>query len=424
MDTSLADRPRIVIVGAGISGLAVASMLEDVPADVLVLEQALSPARKPVFPGIVSAADLRAIGLTAELDDALPVARITHIDPSGATAGTHRAPGDWFAIEHRHLLDELKASITAKGVTVVQNATVTGVLWDKGVVSGVENDQTGVSFPANLVVLSDDSSPRLAEALGLRPDWSPSELMHIGRRRYAADPAVVHDRLGVDTAGYEVVSIESPASWGSPGWGLVVPSLDSITLSVAMSLEEAMVSTRHISEYLDEIERQPHIRESVTGLSLDRYMTEVVPTGGFDSRNAFHTDGVVVASDLVGVTNPLNRDGLSSNLVVCAAAARAIATAVAKDDYRSISLRQYSASIVNDVISPVNAARRKDKALRARPPWQWASKADVFPATRGVTTGTKSATLSGMSDSGILHRLRGFGRIPGVRRHAPGEYDE
>ncbi len=423
MDTSLADRPRIVIVGAGISGLAVASMLEDVPADVLVLEQALSPARKPVFPGIVSAADLRAIGLTAELDDALPVARITHIDPSGATAGTHRAPGDWFAIEHLHLLDELKASIAARGVTFMPDVTVTGFLWDQGVVSGVQLNN-GQAYLADLVVLADESSPRLAEALGLRPDWSPSELMHIGRRRYAADPDMVRDRLGAGADGYEVISFGQAASWGSPGWGLVIPSLHSITLSVAMSLEEAMVSTRHISEYLDEIERQPQIRESVTGLSLDRYMTEVVPTGGFDSRNSFHVDGVVVASDLVGVTNPLNRDGLSSNLVVCAAAARAIATAVAKDDYRSISLRQYSASIVNDVISPVNAARRKDKAPRSRPPWQWASKADLFPDIRGVTAGPKSATLSGMSDFGILHRLRGFGRVPGVRRHAPGEYDE
>jgi len=423
MDKSRADRPRIVIVGAGISGLVVASMLEDVPADVLVLEQVIAPGRKSVFPGIVSASDLRAIGLNLDLDQALPVARIAHVAPNGAVSGTDRTRGDWFAIEHGHLLDALRASVVSRGAAYMPNVTVTGFLWDQGIVSGLQGDD-GQAYPADVVVLADEASPRLAEGLGLRPDWSPSELMHLGKRRYAADPVMVRERLGGGTDGYEVMSVTQAASWGSPGWGLVIPAPDSITVDVAMSLEEAMVSTRHISEYLDEIERQPVIRDRIAGLSLESYVTEVVPTGGFDSRNSFHVDGVVVASDLVGVTNPLNRDGLSSNLAVCHAVARTIANAVANDDYRSISLRQYSASVVDDVISPVDAARRKDKALRARPPWQWASKADLFPAIRGVTTGPKSATLSGMSDSGILQRLRGVGRIPGVRRHAPGEYDE
>lgn len=424
METSRADRPRIVIVGAGISGLVVASMLEDIPVDVLVLEQAMSPGRTSVFPGIVSASDLQAVGLNPELDHALPVSRIAHVVPNGAVSGTHRAPGDWFAIEHGHLLDALRASVVSKGVTFLPDATVTRFLWGEGVVTGVQNYETGISFPADLVVLADESSPRLAEGLGLRPDWTPSELMHIGRRRYAADPEKVRGQLEAGEEGCDVMSFARAASWGSPGWGLVIPGPDSIMVSVAMSLEEAMVSTRHISEYLDEIERQPVVRDHIAGLSLESVLTEVVPTGGFDSRNAFYADGVIVANDLVGVTHPLNRDGLSSNLAVCAAAARTIATAVEKDDYRSISLRQYSASVVDDVISPVNAARRRDKALRARPPWQWASKADLLPAIEGVTPGPKSATLSGESESGVWQRLRGFGRIPGVRRHAPGRYDE
>ncbi|MDQ3654308.1 MAG: hypothetical protein M3457_04420, partial [Chloroflexota bacterium] len=369
------------------------------------------------------ASDLRAMGLSSAPGRALPVAQIAQVDFSGTTAGSRHTPSDWFAIEHGHLLDALRSSIESEHVAFMPGATVHGFLWAEDGVCGVQCEG-GTTYPAEVVVLADESSPRLAEQLGLRPDWSPSELMHVGKRRYAADPTVVRDRLGAGADGYEVISFVQSASWGSPGWGVVIPGPDSITIAVAMSLEEAMVSTRHISEYLDEIERQPPVRDRIAGLSLESSMTEVVPTGGFDSRNTFHTDGVVVVNDLVGVTHPLNRDGLSSNLAVCHAAARTIANAVASNDYSKKSLGQFSKSIVDHVISPVDAARRKDKALRARPRWMWASKADLFPTGRGVTAGPKPATLYGMSDSGVWHRLRGFGRIPGVRRHAPGEYDE
>ncbi len=424
MDTTGTDRPRIVIVGAGISGWAVASMLEAVPADVMVLGQAMSPGRQSVFSGIVSAADLFALGLTNGSDRAWPIRHVTLLGPVGAIASSRGVLDDWFAIEHGHLLEDLASSTAVSRVTFIPDAPVTGFLWDQGVVSGVENSDTGVTYPANLIVLADESSPRLAEALGLRPDWSPPELMHIGKRRYGAKPDDVRDRFGNGGAAHDISTFELTASWGSTGWGLVIPCFDSITLIAAMSLEEAMVSTRHISEYLDEIERQPEVRPWLAGLSVDAYATEVVPVGGFDARNIFHTDGVVVCNDLVGVTHPLNRDGLSSNLTVCNAAAQTIARAVTNYDFRGLSLRQYSLSVERAVISPVNAARRTDKSLRARPPWMWAAKAALSPGTEGVTTGSTSATLLRKREPGILQRLRAFGRGPGARRHAPGEYDD
>ncbi|MBA2467822.1 MAG: NAD(P)/FAD-dependent oxidoreductase [Chloroflexia bacterium] len=416
------DRPRIVIVGAGISGLVLASKLTDVPADVLVLEQVIPPGRKSVFPGIVSAPDLRAIGLPPSLEGALSIARIAHIDPTETASEIMREPPEWLAIEHSHLLESLKTSITSKGVTVVPDATVTEFLWNQGNVNGVRCGG-GQSYIADLVVLADESDPRLAGELGLRPDWKPSELMHAGKRKYAATGDEVRVRLGAGDTSCRVLSFRHDASWFSPGYGLVIPGPDSITLTVAMSLEDAMVSARHISEYLDEVERWPPVRECLDGLTLESFMTEVVPTGGFDTRNAFHIDHMLVVNDLVGVTNPLNRDGLSANLKVCAAAASTISHAVAIGDYGRRTLARYTRAIAEDVISPVDQARRSDRTLRVRPPWQWAAKAELVVSDAGVTTGPKSATLSRISDSSAWRGIREIGRLRGVRRHSPGERD-
>ncbi len=408
MTEPLTDRPRIVIVGAGVSGLMLANLLRNVRAEVVVLDQAMSPARNRSFPGIVSGTDFRVTGLPPDLNDALPIGRIGRLDNVGVPT-THPVPDGWFAIEHGQLLDALKIAADANGVSIVPGATVTGFLWDDGVVAGVQCVD-GPSYPADLVVLGDDASPRLAESLGLRPDWPPTELTHIGKRRYAANLETVRERLGPEGSGYQVLSITRSASWGSPGWGLVIPGRDSITVIVAMSLEEAMTSARHISEYLDEIETLPAVRDSIARLSLDAYVTEVVPTGGFDARHRFHADGVLVVSDLVGLTHPLNRDGLSTNLDVSAAAARSIDIAVANGNFRARSLRRYTAAIADDVIAPVNDARRVHKRLRTQPVGTWASKPELLNPAEGVTVGQKSATLSGMKGSGVLRRMRGLGR--------------
>ncbi len=386
-----------------------ANLLRDVPADVVVLDQAMSPARNGAFAGIVSASDFHAVGLSPDIDFPLPISRIARIGVGDSALATNEAPNGWFAVEHGRLLLALRTFAEAKGVLVVPDATVSGFLWSDGAVSGV-HCADGASYPADLVVLGDEASPRLAEALGLRPDWPPTELTHIGKRRYAANLECVRERLGVDGTGYEILSTTQSASWESPGWGLVMPGVDSITVVVAMSLEEAMTSARHISEYLDEIEGLPAVRDCIAGLSLDGYVTEVVPTGGFDARHRFHADGVMVVGDLVGLTHPLNRDGLSSNLDVCAAAARTIERAVVTGDFGSGSLRRYGEAIADDVAAPVDAARRLDKRLRTQPAWTWASKPELFGPAEGVTVAPKSATLAGVNDSGILRRLRSLGR--------------
>lgn len=416
MVTPLAARPRILIVGAGISGLVLANRLGDLPADVLVLDQAMSPARRRNFPGIVSAADLCAVGLPPDLGDSLPIRRITQLGVGAA--GTHWAPEGLFAIEHGRLLDALLTSVEGHGVSVIPRATITGFLWNDGGVAGVQCVD-GASYSADLVVLADEASPRLAESLGLRPDWPPTDLTHIGKRRYVTDPATVSTRLGTDGNGYDVLSTTQPASWEAPGWGLVFPGVDSISVAVAMSLEEAMASARHISEYLDEIEALPAVRDCIAGLSLDDYVTEVVPTGGFAARHRFHADGVLVLGDLVGLTHPLNRDGLSTNLDVCAAAARTIAEAISTGDFGRASLRHFNEAIAEDVIAPVTTARRADRRLGAKPAWTWASKPELLDPGGGVTAAPKSATLTCMNESGILSRLRGLGRKTGARRSHP-----
>jgi flavin-dependent dehydrogenase len=193
---------------------------------------------------------------------------------------------------------------------------------------------------------------------------------------------------------------------------------------VAISLEDEMATARHAREYLDEVVRSDPVRLLVGDSTETSYFTEVVPIGGFDARPRFHADRVLVVNDLVGVTNPLNRDGFSANLTMCEAAATTIRRAIEARNFSNGQLSRYSKRIADDVIGPVTAARRTNKALRAVEPWSWASKPELVQAGGGVTGIDKSATLADVSDSGMWKRIRRFGRLPGVGRHTPGEVDK
>ncbi len=146
-----------------------------------------------------------------------------------------------------------------------------------------------------------------------------------------------------------------------------------------------------------------------------RDWAEVVPIGGFDKPRPSHADGVLVVSDLLGLTHPLNRDGLSSNLKACAAAAIALGNAVREDDFGARTLSRYSRKLDAEVIRPVRTERRRTFALRARPAWEWASMPSLLPALEGVTTERISETLPAAARRKALDGLSGLGRRVGIR---------
>ena len=417
-------RPRIVIVGSGVSGLALASMLTEANADTLVLEQVMPPGRDRGFAGIVSAGDLYALGKSLDNARALPVTAIAEARLATSDIGPDRISPVWSAVEHADLLRVIGRRLSDAGVALMPGATVTEFLWKQGCIAGVRCGESGLELHAELVILADESDPRLAEQVGLRPDWLPTELMHVAKVRYPLPVTVVRERFAAAGDGCRVVVFRHAASWGSPGYGIVLPGSESITVVVAMLLEDEMATARHIREYLDEVLACPVIRRLTSESIEEGFFTEVVPIGGFDAKPWFHTDGLLVVSDLVGVTNPLNRDGLSSNLAVCHAAARTIEAAIGANSFSSSRLAGYSRQIATEVIGPVNAVRRDDSTRRRRPPWQWASKPELVPMSAGLTNARKSGTLPAADDSSVWQRLRKFGRTAGVKRHAPGEYDE
>lgn len=406
MEPSLPTPLDVTIVGAGVSGLMLARQLAEGDLSVAVLEQRYSVQRNGRFAGLVAGDDLRALDM--DLIDPNPVRKIVTVDAEREwQSATRSYPKDaLYAVVHEELFDALRQGCRERNVPVVQDLTVSELLWDNGAVSGVRAGPAGDGVRSRLVVLADESDPRLAETPGLRPDWPPTRLMHVGKERFTGSPDEIGTRFSAESGGVRSHYLRWRSAWGDPVEAYIVPVRDSVTVGVNYLLEDEMASAHHVLEVLAELKVFPPIEALLSGLAASDVVTEVVPIGWGAGAPRLATDGILVVGDVVGATNPLNRDGLSGNLEVCSAAAGVIRDAFAEDDLSVTGLAPYEAFARRHVYHSGRGRSRRSPAL---------DDLDVVsPLLRragGVTTSRKSETLPGRNRllAGAMDRLRRAG---------------
>ena len=300
----------VIVVGAGLAGLAAAYTLADKGVEVLLLERGDYPGAKNVTGGRIYVNPVR--DLFPELWPAAPMERfIVH---EGATlmarerSVTFDYSGDELRAEPHQSYSVLRARfdrwlaerVEEKGALLLTKTLVTDVIKAGGKVAGVVAG--GDELRADVVVAADGVLSLLAEKAGLHPPETPHEYA-VGVKEVIALPAEkIEDRFGLSGDEGAARLFVGAATAGLFGGGFLYTNRESISLGLVVGIGDLMEKggARELPALMEDFKRRPEIAPLIRDGATVEYAAHVIPEGGFRALHPLHGDGILVAGDAAG----------------------------------------------------------------------------------------------------------------------------
>lgn len=306
------DKYDVVIVGAGLGGLAAAYYLASRGYDVIVLEKAKVPGQKNVTGGVLYGAYREGYGLidlipsfekeaplerrivkfklaivsnpmnengssryrVFEVDENSPLYRVIHYPgETGHDYSVLRARFDrWFA-----------SKVEEVGGLVVTGVGVEDAIVENGRVVGVVTHR-GEEVRADLVIDASGVESVLAEKVGLRPHLTPDKVYHGIKFVYKLDEDTINKRFNVKSGEGVALAIMGDFLRGAVGGGFLYTNRDTLSVGLVLEMDSMLdVLKNHVDEVgkpldiLEDMVNHPYLAQLLEGGKIVEYSAHLVP---------------------------------------------------------------------------------------------------------------------------------------------------
>ncbi|MFQ6033941.1 MAG: FAD-dependent oxidoreductase [Candidatus Bipolaricaulia bacterium] len=369
------EKVDVVIVGAGLAGLATAYSLADEGLEILVVERGDYPGSKNVTGGRLYLNPLRNLfddefwaeapweryvakeGLTMMGEGARASLQFTSErfqQPPHHSWTILRAKFDqWFAERARE-----------RGVFIITKNRVDDLIIDDGRVAGVRAGEAEIL--ADVVVAADGALSFTAEKAGLRERHRP-ESFAVGIKEVIELPReAIEERFSLEGEEGAAQLFFGSLTKGVFGGGFLYTNRESISLGIVLGLAGLMevgLGVLEAHELLEEFRESEPVARLVEGGEAVEYSAHLIP----ESRTAkLYADGILVVGDAAGLAlnMGLTVRGMDYALASGALAARAIKRAHKMKDFSASALSYYEDLLKESfVLQELHAFRRAVGAL-------------------------------------------------------------
>ena len=347
------DRFEVVIVGAGLSGVAAALTLARNGVEVLVIERGDFPGAKNLFGGILYSgvlADLvpkfwekapierhivnrRWVVLDIDSQVALDL-KSAHFDkpPYNNTFTALRSRFDrWFAEQAEE-----------EGALIVCETTVEGLLTEDDRVVGVRTGRDDGDVFADCVILAEGANSLLSEAAGLRRKMTPGNRVNAVKEVLALPSEIIEDRFHLEGSQGAAIEYFGGAVKGMVGSAFIYTNRDSISVGVGCLIEDYLRSKTAPYELLDEFKAHSSVAPLLRGGETVEYATKMIPEDSYDDFSDLYAAGVMLVGDCAGLVNPsIHHEGTNLAMASGVLAAEAFLEAREKQDFSRTGLESY-----------------------------------------------------------------------------------
>ncbi len=301
----------VIIVGAGLAGLAAAYTLAGNGMEVLVLERGDYPGAKNVTGGRLYVNPVR--DLFPELWNEAPLERfIVHegavLMAKERSLAIHYSGNELRAEPHqsysilRAKFDRwLAQKAEAKGAMLLTKVRVDDVIKENEHVIGVLAG--GDELRAEVVIVCDGVLSLVSEKAGFRAPGSPHDYALGIKEVIALDAGVINDRFNLEGNEGAARLFIGEATGGLFGGGFLYTNKESISLGIVLGIQ-ALLETGSVPDapaLLDAFKQRPEIAPLIKGGTTMEYAAHVLPEGGFKALGRLYGNGMLVAGDAAGL---------------------------------------------------------------------------------------------------------------------------
>ncbi|MCU0554837.1 MAG: FAD-dependent oxidoreductase [Syntrophales bacterium] len=300
----------VIVVGAGLAGLAAAYTLAGEGIEVVVLERGDYPGSKNVSGGRLYLNPVR--DLFPGLWDGAPFERA--IVREGATlmarnrSFTFHYTGSELRTDKPQSYSILRSKfdrwlserVEERGGMILAKTLVTDLVRDNGRVAGVIAG--GDELRADVVIACDGVLSLLPEKAGLRAPGRPHDFAVGIKEVIRLDRQVIDDRFNVGDGEGAAHLFAGDITKGLFGGGFLYTNDESLSLGLVVSIEDIAKeeAAGDAPALFEAFKARPEIEPLIRGGETMEYGAHVIPEGGYRALARLCGDGILVAGDSAG----------------------------------------------------------------------------------------------------------------------------
>mgnify|MGYP001282095186 CR=1 FL=1 len=280
----------VIVVGAGLAGLAAAYTLAQDGLEVLVLEKGDYPGAKNVtggrlylnpvrdlFPGLWDKAPLERHIVHEEV--AL-MAKERSLTMSYAGDELRAQPFASYSILRAKFDRWFAQQAEKKGAMLINKSRVDELIMENGKVIGVRAG--GDELGADVVIAADGVLSFTAEKAGLRKAHDPKHFAVGFKEVIEMDPGVIEDRFGLEGDEGAARLFMGEVTKGKFGGGFLYTNKTSLSLGIVVGIRDLVDAPPAIQapQLLDDFKLRPEIARLIRGGETIEYSAHVIPEGG------------------------------------------------------------------------------------------------------------------------------------------------
>jgi electron transfer flavoprotein-quinone oxidoreductase len=350
------DKIDVVIVGAGLSGLACAYKLAEKDMQVIVVERGDFPGSKNVTGGRLYTMPIKEV--VGDMLEGAPFERKIvrerwSLLGEGNSIGIDLTSERFRKEEHsfsilRATFDRWLADrLMEKGVFVIPKYRVDDLLWEDGKVAGVKAGQEEI--PAHVVVAADGVLSFMGEKAGLKPRMAARNYA-VGIKEIIELPEEkINDRFNVEPGEGVAHLFLGDVTKGLFGGGFLYTNRESVSLGVVVGIKALMESNQNLEAHtlMDMFKERYELRTLIGDGRLSEYSAHVIPEGGYGGISKLYGNGIILTGDAAGfaLNMGVTVRGMEFAIASGIVAAETIIQAKEADDFSEKSLARYEARL-------------------------------------------------------------------------------